>query len=376
MNFTPILPKDFKNKIDVKLMDKAYEICAKSSSLACKYPHLNKSFEQIFSIANVYFSNKIKNNPLHVKDIFNALDGNFSQNTHTKNLQFLALYHFHIMQYLHKKSNEYKSVFSKDFLLHFHKRFYSQLGLEFLLNDNMQAGFFRQKDIPQSLVSFRLIDMYINKFDEYYNIDENKIAKVLYALSAYHRLLWIKPFSSHNGLFFRIYLDFLLQKEKIHGVKLWSISRGIYANLDKYFQAIKYANAKSNNQKNALSEEGLKYFLNFMLDICDEQINFTQKILQNLPNKLKNYVFLTQNGLNEEYDLPKKSEVLFEKLLIYKQINRGEIKNIIGKLDRSATYFTKKLTQLDFIYSDTPRGDLKLKLNPHFASKLFPQIFE
>lgn len=72
--------------------------------------------------------------------------------------------------------------------------------------------------------------------------------------------------------------------------------------------------------------------------------------------------------------LPKHSATLLKELVIKGTIKRGEVQYIIGTKDRIASSLIKKLIERNYITSDTPRGDIRIKFNTHFAMKLFPEL--
>lgn len=390
MYFTPIIPTDSKDNISVDILDKAQTLLTNSAKLTTSYnKQILDDLKDLFQIINVFYSNKLENQELDVEHIYRAKIGDFSDDAYIKDLQFLSLYYFHIENYLIQKAEAYDNPFSQDMIVDMHERFYSQLGMERFLNAKhenqnltMKPGLFRDINFivrKQETPSFGIISLLLNKFEIYYSQleEQDKIKKLIYALCSYHRFVWIHPFLFDNERVARMHLDFMLKYIGVEGCNLWSVSRGLDKHHIGYKKALFDGDIKVqtvNDGKGPLSNDGLKKFLNFMLNMANSQIDFTQKNLDQLPQRIKKYVKLSQNGFFDREPLPKGSEILFEKLLIYGEFPRGDVKDIINKQNRSATYFLKKLTQLDFIYSDTPRGNVKLKFNPHFASKLFPEL--
>lgn len=72
--------------------------------------------------------------------------------------------------------------------------------------------------------------------------------------------------------------------------------------------------------------------------------------------------------------LPKHTDRLLKELLIKGTIKRGEVEKIIGTKQTVASTLVKDLIQRDYIQSDTPRGDIRIKFNAHFAMKIFPEL--
>jgi len=74
------------------------------------------------------------------------------------------------------------------------------------------------------------------------------------------------------------------------------------------------------------------------------------------------------------FTLPDYSTHLFKELLISGELARGKVKTVIGRQDRTATSLIKKLIEMDYIESDTPKSAIRLKFNSHFASYLIPEL--
>lgn len=72
--------------------------------------------------------------------------------------------------------------------------------------------------------------------------------------------------------------------------------------------------------------------------------------------------------------LPKRSEKIFQTLLVQGQILRNSVKDIIGVSKPTAIKIIKELEERDYITSDEQRGAVKIRLNSHFASEIFPEL--
>lgn len=388
MYFAPIVPTDAKNRIEVDILEKAQKLCINSAKLSRFYnKEIIKSLKKLFEVSNLYHANKLEKMDLHPKYIYEAMRGHFSDNPKTKNLQSLYLAHLHVDEYLQKNVYFYENPYSEELLSTIHERFYFDNNMDKFLQITKQGktysmlpGVLRDINLmsrEHEAPNFNLLTTILHHFGNSYalSLDKDKITKLIYALSSHHRFIWIHPFLFANMRISIMHLDYLFRYLDIYGYGLWGISRAIKRNNVRYKKAILEADleAKSVNE-GQLSKDGLEKFIHLMLDIANEEVEFSISNFEKLPNRMKNYVKLSQSGFFDEEPLPKNSELLFEKLLIYGEFPRGEVRSLINKQERSATYFIKKLTKLDFIYSDSPRGNLKLNFNLHFASKLFPEL--
>ena len=70
-----------------------------------------------------------------------------------------------------------------------------------------------------------------------------------------------------------------------------------------------------------------------MLDIALDQINYMSEVLRIdlIANRIRNYVIFSQKNMYKDIEpLPKHSEKIFEHLLIYGEIPRNSVKDILN----------------------------------------------
>ncbi len=390
MYFYPLIPVGEKGQIKTDILKKAQNLCigsAKLSSLCNE--QFSQSLEKLWLICDSYYMNGLENQDIKIEYIYSATNSHFDSNAKIKNLQSLSLSFMETKKYFRTHASFYDNPYAKELISDIHERFYFANNMESFLKLSskgktytMQPGVIREMDVmrrgEQSLEA-SLLNAVLHYFEDSYfpSLKEDIATRLIYAICAYHRLLWMHPFLFANERIANMFLDFLFSYIRVDGGGLWSLARGIKRHKKEYMEALLKADKKSNVYgRGELCEKGLEEFVCFMLDVCNEEIEFGLKNFPKIPQRLHNYVKLSQSGFFDQDPLPKHSELLFEKLLVYGEFPRGEIKNLIGKQDRASTYFTKRLSELGFIYSDTPRGNLKMNFNLHLASKLFPELLD
>ena len=393
MSFTPIIPNESDNTIDDNILNLAEEVCIKSAML--KGTHnifIINALKELLRKTNSYYSNKIESEGTHPIDIDKAMNKDFSDDEKKCNLQILSLVHIEVQQKLEKSCHEFNNPYSSDIILNIHKEFYSKEGMEpFLhiehedLKTTMIPGQLRDMDVAigkHIAPKVELIEHYLNEYQNLYKISltQSKAVQLIHALCSHHRLVWIHPFLDGKGRVSRLFLDSVLNGINIEGYGLWNISRGLSRSEKKYKESLAFADMPVEgglDGRGPLSKRGLKYFLMFMLETALDQVEFMSKYLKldSLGSNIDKYVRLSQEGLFGEEPLPQYSELLFKELLIIGEIERGRVKDIIGKKDRMASTLINKLLRMDYLASDTPRGKIRLKFNSHFASRLIPDLF-
>lgn len=209
--------------------------------------------------------------------------------------------------------------------------------------------------------------------------DNTQALKLLGALSSHHRLVYAHPFYDGNGRVSRLHLDAMFFTMKLRGYGIWNISRGLARNVAEYQKHLSLADMirqGATDGRGDLSLRGLKYYLHYMLEVSLDQIEFMDKSLSlsTLSNRVSKYVALSHNRMFSIEPLPKYSDILLNALLIRGEIPRGDVEAIIGKGTKTAYTLVKKLQEREYIYSDTPRGTIKIKFNTFFASKIIPDL--
>ncbi|MEA3497751.1 MAG: Fic family protein, partial [Campylobacterota bacterium] len=340
---------------------------------------------------NSYYSNRIESEGTHPIDIDRAMKKEFSNDENKRSLQKLSLAHIEVQKYIESNITNNNSIYKKEFILDIHKQFYIQDGMDSFLNiqygdlkTTMIPGTFRDMDVTVGTHTAPSKDNVINllnHFDNMYNESRysSKAEQLIYALCSHHRLVWIHPFLDGNGRVSRLFLDYLLFKINLDGYGLWNISRGLARSVDKYKQNLEYADMivqGSQDGRGALSNRGLTYFLEFMLETALDQVEYMNKYLKidSLGNNIEKYVKLSQSGLFDTEPLPKYSELVFKELLIKGTISRGDVANVIGKSTRTATTLISKLIKADFLSSKSHKDSISLKFNSHFASYIIPEL--
>lgn len=393
MYFTPVLPVDMKNNIDEELLALAEKVCIKSAALSGNHNRVVlNSLKELLRKTNSYYSNQIESEGTHPLDIEKAMRREFFEDGKRKRLQLLSLAYIDTQKELEALSLVENNIFTKDFLLGIHAKFYTKEGMDSFLD-----VYSDEKIIKMLPGELRVNDVYVGKHiapkhnelasicrefeNRYKKIDttSTKAMKLLYLLSSHHRLTWIHPFLDGNGRVSRLFLDAGFLNIDIDGYGLWNISRGLARSNKEYEKYLAFADMplqSATDGRGPSSLRGLKYYLKFMLETSLDQIEFMHKNLQltSLSIKIDKFVLLANNKMLDIQPLPPYSNMLLKELLVKGELSRGEVKNIIKKSDRTATTLIKTLIQREYIESNTPKSAIRLKFNSTFASYLMPNL--
>lgn len=393
MDFTPIIPTELNGNIDDELLQISEEICTNSAKLVGTYSNqtIYAIKEQLRKV-NSYYSNLIESEGTHPINIDKAQNGDYSEDSKERKMQKLSLAHIDTQEFVEAYCNDnLVNPFSANFTLEVHNQFYSnenaQDFLTFIDNDKtytMVPGKFREDFVSVGnyiAPDFQDLNRLMEGFEKSYKYKQysTKAMKLIYALCSHHRLVWIHPFLDGNGRVSRLMLDGALINMNLEGYGLWNISRGLARDQESYKNYLKLADTPRLGDldgRGKLSTKEFKKYLRFMLETALDQVEYMSSRLKlsTLLSRVENYILNLQQGMYELEPLPKHSDKLLKELFIKGEIPRGKVQHIIGTKDRVASSLMKTLTERKFIKSDTPRGNIKLNLNSHFASKIFPEL--
>jgi len=347
MNFTPVLPTNNNGEIESNLLILAEKVCIESAKLTATHnPHILNAIKELLHKVNSYYSNKIESEGTHPIDIERAMRQEFSEDTHKRNLQ--QLYSKPEMQPFLKVK-----LFKED---------------ETFIT--MKAGELRDRNVAIA----RHVALEYEKFYQTY-LYQTQALKLIHVMASHHHLTWLHHFLDGNGRTSRLVLDGAFHAIQLEGYGLWNLSRGLARNESNYRQNLAMADMVQQGTfdgRGPLSLKGLKAYVHFMLITALDQINFMHTSLR--LDTLSSYIKLSQEGLLECEPLPKYSDRLLKELLITGELPRGKVKEVIGTKNRTASSLIKKLLELDYIESTTPKSPIRLKFNAFFASYLFPSL--
>ena len=400
MYFTPLLPINNDNTIDEELLKTAEDLCIKSASLESTYPpQILNGIRSILRTVNSYYSNKIESEGTHPFEIEKASRKIFSDDTQQQQLQKMSLVHISIQEWIEELLKEGDDItpFKRDFICRVHRKFYSHEDMKPFLDIETVSGSTDKntiiKMIPGELRD-RLVHVGNHEAPEHtiiptlFNLYESSYAirpsfmqakKVIYALASHHRLTWIHPFLDGNGRTSRLVLDGIFTGIQLQGYGLWNISRGLARNSSDYKKHLAFADHPIQGDldgRGPLSLRGLKVYIKFMLETALDQVVYMEEVLQlqTLSKRVENYVKLSQLEMYSEEPLPKYSEFLLKELLIRGEMPRGKVGHVIHASESTATKLIRKLTEMDFLESNTPKGAIRIKFNAHFTSEIFPGL--
>ncbi|MHB1948667.1 MAG: Fic family protein [Gammaproteobacteria bacterium] len=368
------------------LTDLAIELAAKSAGFRRSLPSaIQSSLATMVRAMNCYYSNLIEGHDTHPVEIERALQGNYSSDIKKRNLQQEAKAHIAVQEWIDNGGINFNAYYSRDTICEIHRRFYDLLPDELLWAEDPDSksklkvfpGRLRQSDVKVGnhiAISPGAVLRFLSRFETVYKT-LGKSETILALAASHHRLLWIHPFLDGNGRVARL-MSHAITLNALDTGGIWSISRGLARHVGQYKEHLANCDLPRRNDldgRGNLSEEALASFTRFFLEICLDQVNFMEKLMQ--PELLRTRILLWAREEIELKNLPPHSLQILEAILYRGEIPRSEISDILNISDRHARRLTSVLFEKGILVSDSPRSSIKLAFPATLAYRWMPGLF-
>lgn len=367
------------------LGDLAIDLASRSAGFRRSLPpSLLASLATLVRAMNCYYSNLIEGHDTHPVDIERALKEDYSRDPKKRDLQLEARAHIAVQRWIDEGGLKARAV-SADGISETHRRF-CELLPEDLLSvqdpDNQERvrvppGQFRQRDVKVGghlAISPGAIPRFLERYERVYS-GLGRAESIIAAAAAHHRLLWIHPFLDGNGRVARLSSHALLLDALDTGA-VWSVARGLARNVDRYKSLLARCDMSRRNDldgRGTLSEEALAEFTRFFLEICIDQVEFMEGLMQ--PGRLRARMLLWAEEEIRLGTLPLRSGAILEATLYRGELPRADTPAIIGGSERSARRVVSALIGAGVLTSESSRAPLKLAFPASLASRWMPGLF-
>lgn len=154
------------------------------------------------------------------------------------------------------------------------------------------------------------------------------------------------------------------------------MARGLAHDAQHYKQHLAACDLPRRNDldgRGSLSEENLATFTKFFLEICIDQINFMESLVQ--PERLRQRIMLWAQEEIRLKGLPVKSDNVLEAVLYRGALPRGELPDLLNTGERQARRIASALTGRGVLKADSSRASLKLAFPATLAWRWLPGLF-
>ncbi len=361
----------------------------KSVLLASKlHPKVLSLIGDQVRLMNCYYSNLIEGHHTKPKDIQDALNGDFSDNSETRDIQLEAKAHIEVQRQIDYSTHGFDDIVSDGFIKWLHGEFYKELpeSLKFVTDDKgnrfeVVAGQFRDRDVVVGRhvgVPHENLPEFIDKFCKSYDISKlGKHEQMAATAASHHRLLWIHPFLDGNGRVARLFSHAYLKSIGI-GSDLWSVSRGLARESEQYKQMLAKADAARSGDldgRGSLSLSGLQDFCIFFLRCCIDQVEFMGRLIDQ--NGLLDRIEAHMNLLINKEGLHPKSFKLVAYAVKEGEFRRGEAADIMGIQSRTvASQTLSELLRRGLLVSPDKKAPVSLGITEEAKEFWLPGLFK
>ena len=336
---------------------------------------------------NSYYTNRIEGQHTRPHEIDQALRKDFSKDAKLAAKQRLAVAHIEAEVRLEQRYAGVEgahALYSADAVQVMHKELFGRLPTRDLRTDEGEPivpGQLRGREVQVGqhvAPAFAHVPAFLQRWGRYYgNVRQGEAALVVMAC-AHQRLGWIHPFVDGNGRVMRLHTHTLLSALGYTG-GLWSPLRGFARNTERYYALLADADSLRRGDldgRGNLSEQALIAWADYVLEVCQDQVNFMTSMLdfETLMGRLEAcLVFeatVEKSGVRQE-----SLRGLHYLFLSGQEIGRGDFKAMLGMGDRGATDALGALVKRGLLKSDSPQGKVRFGLPQHALRFLFPRLW-
>lgn len=368
-----------------ELNDKVLKLTQQGSAFRSRLPEgLAEPLSSLVREMNCYYSNLIEGHNTHPIDIQRALFGEHSDDPESRDLQQEALAHISVQRWIDEGGIDGSAT--KVSVVHdIHRRFCELLPDSLRWVTNPDTGL-RKEVIPGEVrkdevkvgdhwpISPGAVKRYMERWEAVY-APLGTFDTALNVAAAHHRLLWIHPFLDGNGRVARL-ISYASLRAVLDTAGLWTVARGLARNTDRYKSLLCAADLPRRNDldgRGNLSEEALVAFTHFFLDICIDQIDFMEGLMQ--PKELRNRIMVWLDDEIRTKRQHERSKAIIDHVLFNGQILRRDLAAVTRLADRTARRIAQQLATTGILRASTSREPYRLAFPAELAPRLTPGLY-
>jgi len=380
--FEPLLPAPAKQE---PLLAKAHDL-ARSATRLAGLPVAGE-LRGLLRGMNSYYTNRIEGQHTRPLEIEQALARNFSANKELAARQRLAIAHIDAEAAIEQRySGESggRQLYAAAAVRDLHRELFSRLPPEDLVTSEGEPvvpGELRQREVQVGrhvAPAHASLPALLERWGQFYGDIRRGEAALLALAAAHQRLGWVHPFIDGNGRVMRLHTHAVLSALGYTN-GLWSPLRGFARSVDQYYARLADADLPRRGDldgRGNLSEQGLVAWIDYVLDVCLDQVKFMDGLLDISAMERRIAACLTfeeqsqRSGVRREALRP-----LHYLFLTGGELERGEFKVMMGLGERTAVSALSALIRRGLLKSDTPQGKVRFALPLHALRFYFPSLW-
>lgn len=380
--FEPLLPGAGAQE---PLLAKAHDLAQSATRLAGRAAPAG--LRALLRGMNSYYTNRIEGQHTRPAEIEQALRKDFSGNRELAARQRLAVAHIDAetaVEQQYQGADGARRLYSAEAVCGLHRELFARLpaaDLKASAGKALAPGALRTRDVTVGrhvAPAHASVPDFLRRWgDVYGGVRRGEVALV--ALAASHqRLGWIHPFADGNGRVMRLHTHALLAALG-YTAGLWSPLRGFARSTERYYALLADADAPRRGEldgRGNLSEKALAAWIDYVLDICLDQVTFMGAMLELSSMERRIAACLAfeehtlKSGVRGEMLRP-----LYYLFVTAAELERGQFKAMTGLGERTAVAALAALLKRGLLHSDTPQGKVHFGLPLHALRFYFPALW-
>jgi Fic family protein len=380
--FEPLLPSDARIG---PLLSKAHDLSRSATLLAGT--RVPGELHSLLRSMNSYYTNRIEGQHTRPQEIEQALRQDFSNDAKLAAKQRLAVAHIEAEAALEQRylgAEGVSALYSPDAVQLMHQELFGRLPAPDFFTDEGEPivpGQLRQREVrvgQHVAPAFASVPAFLKRWGTYYGSVRRGEASLVALTCAHQRLGWIHPFVDGNGRVMRLHTHTLLSALG-YTRGLWSPLRGFARSTERYYALLADADSLRRGDldgRGNLSEQALIAWVDYVLDVCQDQVGFMAGLLDFATLKDRLQACLVFETTVEKSGVRQESlRGLHYLFLSGDEMARGDFKAMLGMSDRGATDALGALVKRGLLKSDTPQGKVRFGLPQHALRFLFPRLW-
>ena len=386
----PLMPSE---GLSSPLYEKASDLMLAGRSLAgLAVAHPRSEIRVLLRSMNSYYTNLMEGEHARPSEIEEALHADFSGNAQLARRQRLAVAHIQTERKCEESIDGMRErgedatrwLYSTQALKWLHDRLFSGLSSDELTLGNgaaMTPGHLRTRHVAVGAHHppiAKSLPAFLDRWSTFYGGMRRGDVAVAGLAASHHRLAWIHPFLDGNGRVARLHTYLVLHSMGITG-GLWSPLRG-FARTEERYKALLHGadNRRAGNLdgRGNLTQKGLVAWMDYVLDVCADQVNFMGKQLdiQGMSDRIAAALTfdetIARTGVRVEALRP--IHYLFA---TQSDLSRADFRTMTGLGDRVATATLSALLRQGYLATDSAYGAVRFAVPRHALRFYFPALW-
>ena len=342
------------------------------------HPATIATLRELVREMNAYYSNRIEGQSTHPLNIERALRQDFSDKPDVAKLQRLALAHIEAERELEDRIVAGSTALTSDFLRQAHEALYRRLSPADRTEGRLiEPGVWRQEQVAVGRHEpplWSAVTAFLKCLDDVFGSAGSLDDTLVRVASAHHRTAWVHPFLDGNGRAVRLQTHCALWSLSSG---LWSMSRGLARNRDKYYLMLDAADNHRQGDldgRGNLSEKLLGDWCDWFIAVAEDQVSFMRRMINLDEMKARIIALVTfrsqfDKGIRAEAALP-----LFH-LFLAGPTPRGEFQQMTGLGERTARSLLSRLIETRLVSSKGHTSPVQIAFPLDALQFLLPELY-